>query len=222
MKQYFQTSISALALSAMVLGGVMATVSISAAPAFSQGNSAGNGNGNANRNENNNRGGRNNNDRGVTASSLGALNAIHANAIAFANASENSPVGNGMIAIYKLAVEATAEASAAFDAAELALNIFIAQCDPGATDPLLSPDQCQDLLDAATESAQLAADEGVVVTPFTYESYVTSLEQAVADADAAQADAKVLEDMALEAAANKVTNKEVIAALWDLLELPTL
>ncbi len=127
-----------------------------------------------------------------------------------------------MIAIYKLAVEATAEASAAFDAAELALNIFIAQCDPGATDPLLSPDQCQDLLDAATESAQLAADEGVVVTPFTYESYVTSLEQAVADADAAQADAKVLEDMALEAAANKVTNKEVIAALWDLLELPTL
>ena len=207
MKQYFQTSISALAMSAMVLGGVVATVSISAAPAFSQGNSAGN----ANRNENSNRGGRdNNNGRGATASSLGALNAAHANANALANASANSRVG--MIAIYKLAVVATAEASAAFDAAELALETFIAQCGPNAT---LTAQECQDLLDAATESAQLAV-------PFTYMTYVASLEQDVLDADTAKADAKALEDTALEAAANKVTNEEVIAALWDLLELPAL
>ena len=220
MKQYFQTSISALALSAMVLGGVMTAVSISAAPAFSQGNSAGNRNSSANRNENSNRGDRdnnrgNNNGRGATASSLGALNAAAANANALTNASANSRVG--MIAIYKIAVEATAEASATFDAAESALNTFIVQCGSETTEFSLTVDECQGLLDAATASAQLAAGEGVIVPQFTYETYIASLEQAVADADAAQIDAKVLEDRALEAAANKVTNEEVIAALWELL-----
>ena len=210
MKQYFQTSISALALSALVLGGVMTSVSISAAPAFSQGNSAGN------RNENSNRGGRDNdNGRSAAASSLGALNAAAANANALANSAVNSRVG--MIAIYKLAVESTAEASVAFGAAESALNTFIVQCGSEITEFSLTADECQGLLDAATASAQLAAEEGVVVDSFTYETYVASLEQVVADADTAQIEAKVLEDMALDAAANKVTNEEVIAALWELL-----
>ena len=220
MKRYFQSSISALAMGAMVMSGVAATVSITASPAFSQGNSAGKGNGGSNRNENSNRGDRdNNNGRGAVASSLGALNAAHANANALANASENSRVG--MIAIYKLAVEATAEASAAFDDAETALATFIAQCGPDATDSSLSAEECQLLLGAATETAQLAAGDGVVINAFDYDSYVAWLEQAVSDAFDAEADAKALEDIALEAAANKVTNEEVIVALWDLLELPT-
>ena len=223
MKKYFQTSMSALAVSTMVMGGVMTAVSIPASPAFSQGNSAGNRNENSsrggrdNRGDRDNRGGRdnNNNNRSAAASSLGALNAAHANANALANSSTNSRVG--MIAVYKLAVEATAEAGATLDAAKSTLNTFIVKCGSETTEFSLTAEECQGLLDAATDSAQLAAEEGVVVPSFKYESYVASLEQTVSDADTAQTDAKVLEDMALQAAANKVTNDEVIAALWDLL-----
>lgn len=216
MKRYFRSSISALAMSAMVLSSAVATVSITASPALSKNNNANGNSNNDNRNENSNRGGNgNSNGRGSVASSLGALNAAHANANALANASENSRVG--MIAIYKLAVGATADAAAAFDAAVLARDAFIAQCGP---EPTLLPEECTALLAAATESAQLAAEEGVIVPPYTYASYLVALEQAVTDADTAKTEAQALEDTALEAAANKVTNDEVIAALWDLLELP--
>ena len=202
MKRYFQSSISALAMSAMVMSGVAATVSITASPAFSQGNSAGN------RNENSNRGGRdNNNGRGSVASSLGALNAAHANANALANASENSRVG--MIAIYKAAVMATAEA-------EGALKWFEDNCeDPSDT---TIAEQCTALLDAATAEALAAAilefGEGATVDPVGYEDYVKILKAEVENLDG-------FENEALELAANKETSEKIIAALWDLLELTT-
>ena len=212
MKRYFQSSISAVALSAMVMSGVVATVSITASPAFSKSNNANSNSNNDNRNENSNRGGRDNsNGRGSVASSLGALNAAHANANALANAATNSRVG--MIEIYKLAVGETAEASAAFDAAEAALGSFVDQCGSVAEDPLSA--ECQALLDEATA---LAGD--TITEPYTHATYLAALNQAVSDAYDAEAEAKDLEDIALEAAANKVTNDEVIAALWDLLEPP--
>lgn len=184
------------------MSGVVATVSISAAPAFSKGNNSDNGN----RNENSNRGGReNNNGRGVLASSLGALNAAHANATAFENTSDYSRVG--MIAIYKAAVMATAEADDALkwfeDNCKTPINVTI-------------EGQCTGFLDAATAEAQAAADEefgeGVVtVDPVGYGDYVTILKTEV----------EILgnfENEALELAANKETSEKIIAALWDLLE----
>lgn len=211
MKRYFQSSISAVALGAMVMSGVVATLGITAAPAFSKSDNANSNSNNDNRNDNSNRGGRDNsNGRGATASSLGALNAAHANAMALENASPDSRVG--MIAIYKLAVEETAKASVEFDLAEAALGSFIEQCDLEAIEPLSV--ECQTILSNATE---LAGD--TILEPYTHATYLASLNQAVDDAYDIKKAAKELEDKALEAAANKETSVEVIAALWDLLDI---
>jgi len=213
MNRCFQSSISAFALGAMVLGGVVATVGISVSPAFSQGNS-GNSNDNSsrsNRNENNNRGGReNNNGRGAVASSLGALNAANANANALANASANSRVG--MIQIYKLAVGATVEAIDAIDVATLDLATFEENCiGSDSVGPKLSAEECEAFLDAETEGAP----EG----GFTNDSYVDWLELAVSDANTAKVEAKDLEERALLAAANKSTDDAIIQALWSMLDI---
>ncbi|MCK4860477.1 MAG: hypothetical protein KAS85_01015 [Rhodobacteraceae bacterium] len=211
MKRYFQSSISAVALSAMVMSGVAATVSITASPAFSKSNNVNSNSNNDNRNDNSDPDNRSNNGRGSTASSLGALNAAHANANALANAATNSRVG--MIEIYKLAVGETAAASAAFDAAEAALGSFVDQCGLVADGPLSV--ECLFIL---AEATTLAGD--TITEPYTHATYLAALNQAVSDAYDAEVNAKDLENIALQAAANKVTSDEVIIALWDLLDLP--
>lgn len=205
MKRYFRSSISALAMSAMVMSGIAATVSISASPAFPQGNSSDN----KNRNENSNRGGRDNsNGRGAVASSLGALNAAHANA--FANASTNSRVG--MIEIYKMAVGATAEAAGLVEDAQATYNDFVlAQFEDNGF--VSEYETYEDYLDA-TDPAP-TADE-----IFHWET-LKLLQDEIDAAIGAEEAAAEFEAKALTLAANKVTDGAVIATLWDLLELPT-
>jgi len=239
MNRHFQSLISALALIAMLFSGVVTIFSVTASPAFSKSSNA---------NENSGRGAsdksdedddddddddddrdsrrnsRDNNSRGAVASSLGALNAAHANANARANAAANSRVG--MIAIYKLAVEATAEASDALDDAKLALETFVMECGEGGSmldatvtvevvdAPDIEVSYCENILNEAA-----ASNDGV--DNFNAETYVEWLDGAVKDAEISAVAAKGLEDTALEAAANKVTNEDVVAALWDLLEPPT-
>lgn len=216
MRRYLQSSISAIALGAMVFSGVIATVSISVVPALSQGNSGnsnGNGNGNSsssNRNDNSNRGGRNNrsnsnsngNGRGSVASSLGALNAANANANALANASVNSRVG--MIALYKLAVTASAEAAVKIEEAQTAYDEYLAA---GFMSLYENYDEYL--------SAGLDATEEEIVYWETLNLLQAAIDTTTADAEAA----KTLEDEALKLAANKETGEEVIAALWELLNI---
>jgi len=213
MKRHFNSSISAVAVSAMVLSSAVATISINVSPAFSKSDNANGGNSNnsnsngGNRDNSNSNGGNRDNSgrsdnsygRGSEASSLGALNAAHANANALASASTNSRVG--MIQIYKLAVEITAAAVDAFDVATLALKTFEDNCT--GTAPNMSAEECAALEDTAPEG-------------FTY---VQWLEQAVADADTAISGAKETEADALLAAANKSTDEEIIQALWGLLDI---
>ena len=207
MKRYFQPSISALVMSAMLISSIAATISITAYPAFSQGNSSDN----ANRNENSNRGGRNNsNGRDTGASSFGALNAAHANANAFANASTNSRVG--MIEIYKLAVGATAESAGLVEDAQTAYDDFVLAQFKN-TGFVSAYETYQDYLNA-TDPAP-TADE-----IFHWET-LKLLQDEIDDAIGAKEAAAEFEAKALTLAANKVSDGAVIATLWDLLELPT-
>lgn len=191
MKRYFKSSISAMAMSALVMGGVAATVSLSAVPAFSKSENGNDGN------RGGNRGGRENGNRGALTSSMGALNAAHANAIARENASANSRVG--MIEVYKMAVVASAEADAA-------LAYFYSICGELANDVISAPlsTGCTNFL--TEEALQLK------VADLDYASYLTILKSNVTKAGD-------FENEALELAANKETNDDVIEALWDLLDL---
>ena len=181
MKRYFKSSISAMAMSALVMGGVAATVSLSAVPAFSKSENASDGG------ERSEAKGDNRSERGAEARSRGSVNAFHANAMAFENASSNSHMG--MIEVYKAAVMASAEADAA-------LASFIAICGEPIDDevPPLS-DDCKELLKVAE---------------LDYFNYLNKLK---GDVD----DTGDLENDALELAANKETDDAVIEALWDLL-----
>ncbi len=200
MKRYFQSSVSALAMSALVMSSVVvATISITAAPAFSQSS-------NANSNANNNRGGSRNNGRGPAASSLGARNAAITNANALANADTNLPVG--MIAIYKLAVEATAEAAGLVEAAQAAYDAF----------PLAQFDGAGFMSVYETYQDYLAATDPVADPKETFHwETLKSLQDTIDEALIAEEAAKEFEAEALLLAANKVTNEDVIAALWDML-----
>ena len=130
MNNYVKSSVSAFAISLMVIGGVSAT-----GPAFA-GSKVKNEHGNNGRSNvasvtervNNGRNSttsvteRVKNDNGVLASARGALNAAHASANARENASSDSRVGQ--IAIYEAAVYNTLEAQAAVDLATEALAEF--------------------------------------------------------------------------------------------------
>lgn len=205
MKRYFQPSISTLVMSAMLMGSIAATVSITAYPAFSQGNSSGN----ANRNESSNRGGRDNsNARDAGASSLGALNAANANA--FANASTNSRVG--MIEIYKMAVGATAESAGLVEDAQTAYDdSVLAQFK--STGFVSAYETYQDYLNATAPAP--TADE------IFHWKTLKLLQDEIDAAIGAEEAAAEFEAKALTLAANKVSDGAVIATLWDLLELPT-
>lgn len=191
MKHYFQSSVSALAMSALVMGGIaVATVGITAAPAFSQNSNANSSARSSSRNTNSNRGNRNNNGGGSTASSLGALNAAHANANALANASANSRVG--MIPLYRAAVMAWAEADAA-------LEWFSVNCKEPVELGIIG--DCTSILSIAPGDSGYGA---------AYDDHLETLASNLEDLD-------MLADEALVLAANKSTDEEVLAALWDLL-----
>ncbi len=208
MKRYFQSSVSAVALSVMVMGGVTTTVSITAAPAFAKSDNANSNSNGGNRNDNSNRGGRGNgNGRGAVASSLGALNAAHANENALANAAANSRVG--MIAIYKAAVVASAEAALGIEDAQAAYDAYVAAQEAAGFQSAY--ETYDDYL-----TADPAPSEEEILHWETLDSLQSTIDTATADAVAA----KTLENDALELAANKETGDEVISALWELLELP--
>ncbi|OUS04208.1 hypothetical protein A9Q96_14730 [Rhodobacterales bacterium 52_120_T64] len=187
MKRHFQSSISAVALSALVMTGVTATVSITASPALSKSDNANSNSNNDNRNDNSNRG---NNGRGSVASSLGALNAAHANANAVENASENSRVG--MIPLYRAAVTAWAEADAA-------LEWFRVNCE--------EPTDLEIINDCTTTLGIAPGELGYAAA---YDDHLLTMTSSLEDLD-------TLADQALTLAANKSTDEEVLAALWDLL-----
>ena len=214
MKRYIQSSVSALGMSALVLGGVVATASIIAAPAFSKNNNSNNENrsenGNRGGNENSNRGGNENsngnNGRGFAASSLGALNAASANANALANASMNSQVG--MIALYKAAVEASAEATQQIEDAQAAYDAYLlAQFDAGF------------ISEYGTYDEYLTADPAPTEEEILYWETVNSLQLAIDTAIDEADTAKIIEATSLEMAANKETDDQVIETLWGLLDL---
>lgn len=199
MKRFLQKSVSALAMSALVMGGVVvSSVSLIASPAFAKNNNANNGNGNGNN------GNGKANGNGATASSLGALNAAHANENAFLNASPNSRVG--LIALYKAAVEATAAAGVAVTEAELALANHLASYAS------VYPTYDDYLAAVGTVTPPTAAETA-------YWDQVALLEGAIGTALGEVETLKGLEGDALDLAANKETNEEVISALWDLLGL---
>ncbi|MGE4611870.1 MAG: hypothetical protein AAED33_10875 [Paracoccaceae bacterium] len=82
------------------------------------------------------------------------------------------------------------------------------------------------MLAIATLEAQKAADEAwedagdaPTVDDVEYEAYLQLLADNLTDATAAATTLAELEDQALELAANKATDEEVIDALWELLSL---
>lgn len=189
MKRYLHSSVTAIAVTAMVISGVaVATVSLTAAPAFSKGANS-NSNSNSGR-DNNNRGG-NRNGRGATTISVGALNAARANEVVFTVTSESTRAG--IIELYKVAVVASADAKEA-------LRWFEKNC--AAPTEITIEKQCEDLLAAASAVPEVEID---------YAGYLKIL------TDEAES-LKSLEEAALELAANNKTDDGFIDALWDLLE----
>lgn len=194
MMRSYKTSVPAVMLSIAV-----ATAVIAAAPAFSQGRERGQANRTQNAPTNQNI------NRGVTASSLGALNAAHANATALANASANSEIG--MIALYKEAVMASAEAAGLVGEAEDALAAY-----------LLAEFEAGFISSYETYEEYLEADPAPTEEEILYWETINALQQDIDDAIADAEIAEALEAQMLEMAANKETNESVIDALWALLE----
>ena len=211
MKNRMKSSVSTLTKNALVLGGVfVVAVSISTTPAFAQGNSENRGQ-NRDRTEN----------HGATASSLGALNAAHANANAFANASPNSRVG--LIAIYQAAVEATDEAQSTYDLVVEALAAYDGVDEDGNPIPYDYATETdyasfEDYIAAYAETLDENGEATEATAEFSDANPYWETVADVADAEDALAEVDGSETEALEAAANKEITDEVVEALWDLLE----
>lgn len=206
MKNHMKSSVSALTKNALVLGGVFViTVSMSTAPAFSKGK-------NENRREN----------HGATASSLGALNAAHANENAFANASPNSRVG--LIAIYQAAVQETGEAQSAYDLVVESLAAYDGVDEDGNPIPYdyaaeTDYASSEDYLAAYAETLDENGEPTDATAELTDANPYWETVGDVADAEGALTDAGGSETEALEAAANKEITDEVVESLWGLLEI---
>ena len=225
---------AALVAAPLAIGG---NGSISYDQAFAQKGGNGNGNGNAGGNAASSNAGGNKvastddsssaassssnknvaNGKGKIASKLGALNAAHASAQAFAHASPNSRIGR--IAAYYHANEAAAEAAAAASEAQANLDLVkavtAAQAEIDALDPT-DPDY-----DANLAAAQTKLTEAQAAAIAAGLDGVTEADaQAAADAAAAEAAAADAEaQAALDAAANKTpVDAETRAALDALLE----
>lgn len=201
MKQHINNSVSAIALSAMMLGGIALTgIFMSAEPAFSKGANANAHANNGARGNSEARGGGNkgNNSQGTSASDLGALNAGHANQNAFLNASANSRVG--LIRTYMEAVAELEDATADYDDALAALAEF--------NDFEPEYDTYEDFLAAYDDDPSDLDDEAA------YWEAAVALVEAVEGLEG-------LEDTAndaLDDAANKEVTEQVVEDLWVLLE----
>ncbi len=185
MKRTFKSPIYILALSAMVASGVAATFSISAAPAYSKSDNSETSN------------------RGSVTSSLGALNAANANALA--NTSRNSR--DGMIALYKSAVMASAGLAKQIEEAQAILKEYMATQEAAGYVSAYK-----------TYSEYLRANPPASADDILHWETVNSLQATIDKATAEAAKAKALENEVLELAANKESGDEVIAALWNLLD----
>ena len=206
MKNRMKSSVSTLTKNALVLGGVfVVAVSMSSAPAFSKGKDK-------DRSEN----------HGATASSLGALNAAHANENAFANASPNSRVG--LIALYQAAVEETGEAQSAYDLIVEDLAAYDGVDEEGNPIPYdyaaeTDYESFADYLAAYAETVDENGEPTEATAEFADTNPYWETVAGVADAETALEEAGGSEDDALEAAANKEITDEVVEALWDLLDI---
>ena len=187
------SSISAASLTALTFSADMAIAG------NGKGNN-GNGNGNGNGNRNNGNGNSNGNSQGSIASSLGALNAAHANPNALANAAPNSRVG--LIATYQRE-------------AQLSNDLAAAEADALAELLLLVP--APRPIDVIQAEIELAIIAGLNTDLLEAELAATvAYNDAVADTLAQQQD----ENEALEAAANKdVPTGEALDALRTMLGL---
>lgn len=194
MKIYMKNSVSVIALSALLLGGIaVASVLITAEPAFSNSHKSNNGNnGNGNGGNNGNRG------NGASASALGALNAAHANPNAFLHASDNSRIGR--IRTYMEAVQASDEAQLTYVDILEALTEF--------DDFESGFDTYEDFLAAFDADPTDLDDEASF-----WDAVLAVLESEITlgDLEAAEGDALAL-------AANKEITEQVIEDLWSLLE----
>lgn len=206
MKNRMKSSVSTLTKNALVLGGVfVVAVSMSSAPAFSKGKDK-------DRSEN----------HGATASSLGALNAAHANENAFANASPNSRVG--LIALYQAAVEETGEAQSAYDLIVEDLAAYDGVDEEGNPIPYdyaaeTDYESFADYLAAYAETVDENGEPTEATAEFADANPYWETVAGVADAETALEEAGGSEADALEAAANKEITDEVVEALWDLLDI---
>lgn len=179
-------TVSVVAVSAMML----------AAPALANGNKpAGGNNGNGNGNSSNSSSNGKGNNHGATASSLGALNAAHANQNAFDNASENSRIGR---------IRTYMEAAGAAETAEAALAEILAGFE-GFESGFATAEE----FEAAFEADPTGLEEEA--------AYWAAVAEA-AEAEAALEVLKAAAETALGAAGNKEITPEVIEELWVLLE----
>lgn len=196
MKRTFKSPIYVVALSAMVASGMAATFSISAVPAHSKSDSI-----------DSSSDGRNDNgessDRASATSSLGALNAANANALA--NTSRNSR--DGMIALYKSAVMASAGLAKQIEEAQAILNEYVATQEAAGYVSAYK-----------TYNEYLRANPPASADDILHWETLNSLQAAIDKTTAEAVTAKALESEVLKLAANKETGDEVIAALWNLLD----
>ncbi|PCJ75161.1 MAG: hypothetical protein COA53_07565 [Rhodobacteraceae bacterium] len=188
MKRYSQSSISAIASRVLMMLGIVVTIGTIVFPASSKGNSS-----------------ENSAERSSKTSSLGALNAAHTNAAAQANAAAQSR--DGLIALYKSTVMASAGFAKQIEEAQATYNEYVATKEA-----------------AGYASAYKTYNEYLRANPAPSENDIlhwetlNSLQVKIDEATAEAAKAKALESEVLELAANKETGDEVIAALWDLLD----
>lgn len=187
-----KTTVSAVAMSLMVLSGVSVTgVFLSAEAAFAKSEKSNS---------------KSSDSKGKTASKLGALNAGHASARARERASSNSRVG--LIALYEKAVLA-GQALAEFETTNAG---FIAAMNDATF--VGAYNDCQIADDVATCEAGLDATKLA-----DYEAGITAgLDVTYGELQAAVTEAGTPEET-LANAANKVTDAEVEAALRELLGL---
>ena len=218
MKQHFTNSVSAIALSAMMLGGVAMTgVFISAEPVFAKSDNARNGNGgnngnNGNRGNSEDRSGNNNgnNGHGSSSSNLGALNAGHANQQAFLHASANSRVG--LIRTYMETVAELEEAQLNYE------EMLVVLADLEGFDSGF--DTYEDFLAAYEADPTDLEDEStyweaMAAVAAAEDGGLEGLEDA---AGSARPHLRLDADGALEDAANKPITEQVVEDLWVLLE----
>lgn len=168
--------------------GFVAIMGLTVFPAPSKGNS-----------------GENNHEQAAATSSLGALNAAHTNATAQANAAAQSR--DGLIALYKSTVMASAGFAKQVEEAQATFNEYVATQEAAGYVSAYK-----------TYKEYLRANPAPSEADILHWETLNSLQATIDKATAEAVTAKALESEVLELAANKETGDEVITALWDLLD----